>query len=378
MERKNEKAIFNQIMNKYKLGIIDYYIIRKFLGTFFFALILIISISVVFDISEKLDDFIEKEAPIRAIILDYYFNFIPYFAVLYSYLFTFISVIFFTSRMAYNTEIIAILSNGMSLKRMLLPYFISALIIAIFSFLLSNFVLPHANITRQQFEEMYYRDHPPRFLARNIHKQIAPGVFVYMESFNNYNNVGRKFSMEKFVDGQLVSKLMSDLIRWDSTINKWQIRNYYIRHIDGMEEYIEEGARIDTIINLYPEDFSRRNENFHETLNIIELNRFIEQQKIQGADNIDMFLIERHKRYSLPFSTFILTLIGVAASVRKAKGGIGFHIGLGMLLSFSYILFEQFSSQFAIGGELNPFIAVWIPNSLYALIAIVLYKLAPK
>ena len=365
-------------MNRFKLKIIDFYIIKKFLGTFFFALILIIGISVVFDISEKLDDFIEKEAPLKAIIFDYYLNFIPYFLVLYSYLFTFISVLFFTSRMAYNNEIIAILSSGMSLNRMLIPYFISAFVIAVFSFVLSNFVIPHANINRLKFEEMYYRNHPPRFLDKNIHKQVYPGVFIYMENYNNFNNIGRKFSIEKFEYGQLVSKLMSDYIKWDSSINKWQIKNYYIRHIDGMKETIEEGTTIDTVLNIYPSDFSRREENFHETMNITELNRFIEEQKLQGADNIELFLIERNKRFALPFSTFILTLIGISVSTRKVKGGIGFHIGVGLLLSFSYILFEQFSSQFAIGGNLNPLLAVWIPNILYAIIAFFLYRITPQ
>ncbi len=364
-------------MKRLGLTIIDWYIIKKFLGTFFFSLALIMSIAVIFDLSEKIDNFIEKSAPFKAVVLDYYVNFVPYFALIFSSLFTFISVIYFTSRMAYRSEIIAIISSGMSFHRLLIPYFLSALVIAIFAFVLSDYVLPHANSVRLEFEELYVHTRPYRFKEKNIHRQIEPGVFIYMESFSTMSDIGHKFSMEKYVDGELVSKLMSDYIKWDSTKNKWTIRNYYIRNINGLEETIEKGRTIDTTLNILPGDFKRRL-NIVETMNIRELNKFINNQLAQGESNIDAYEIEKHKRYSYPFSTFILTLIGVSVSSRKVKGGIGVQIGIGLLVAFSYILFMQFSSQFAISGRLDPVMAVWLPNLMFVVISIFLYRLAPK
>ena len=364
-------------MRKLRLTIIDEYVIRKFLGTFFFAILLIVMIAVVFDFSEKIDDFIEKNAPLGAVIFDYYLNFIPYFAVLFMPLFTFVAVIYFTSRMAYNTEIVAILSSGVSFDRLLRPYFISATIIALFSFILNNFIIPDSTKKMLAFEELYYRNRPATFTKINIHRQIEPGVIIYLESFNTYNNFGRKFSIEKFENGELVSKLLSDDIRWDSTKNKWVIRNYYIRDYEGNNQIITKGLIIDTTLNITPEEFKRR-DNAIQAMDLRELNDYIASQKMQGSSNIELSLMEKYKRFSIPFSTFILTLIGVSVSSRKAKGGIGMHIGIGLMLSFSYILFMQFSTQFAVGGIFNPFLAVWIPNIIFAFIAFLLYRLAPK
>jgi len=360
-----------------KLLTLDWYIIRKFLGTFFFTISLIVAIAVIFDLSEKIDDFLENNAPAKKIIFDYYLNFIPYFAVLFSPLFTFITVIYFTSRMAYNTEIIAILSSGVSFNRLLVPYFVSALALTLFAFVLNNYVIPHANAQKLAFEETYYHNTPKVVRERNIHKQIDPGIYIYLESFNTFSNSGRKFSMEKFEDGKLLSKLFSDDIQWDSTKNKWHMHNYYIRNFKAESQVIIQGKDADTTINLGPEEFRRRN-NAMEAMNLGELNQFIKEQKLQGAADIDLYLIEKHKRFSFPFSAFILTLIGVSVSSKKAKGGIGMQLGIGLLISFSYIVFMQFSTQFAISGAFSPFIAVWIPNVLFAVIAIFLYRLAPK
>lgn len=356
---------------------IDVYIIKKFLGTFIFSIIIILSIAVIFDLSEKIDDFMENDASLREVIFDYYLNFIPYFAVLFSSLFTFISVIFFTSKMAYNTEIIAIISSGMSLHRLLRPYFISAFLIAVFSFLMSNYVIPPANKVKLDFEEKYIHSRPFRYRQRNIHKQISPGVYIYMESYSNISDIGYKFSMEKFEDGKLVSKLMSDYIRWDTTEQNWEVRNFYIREVRGPREIIREGRELDTTLNIHPEDFSRRI-SYVETMSIHELNDYIEELELQGESNISMYQIEKHKRYAFPFSTFVLTLVGVSVSSRKIKGGMGMQIGLGLLVSFAYILFMQFSTQFAVGGSLSPFLAAWIPNILFAGVAFFLYKMAPK
>ncbi|MCK4662202.1 MAG: LptF/LptG family permease [Bacteroidales bacterium] len=358
------------------LKILDIYIIKKFLGTFFYAIALIIGIVIIFDISEKIDDFIEREPPLRAIIFDYYMNFIPYFANLFMALFTFIAVIFFTSNMASNSEIIAILSNGVSYKRLMLPYFISSLIIAILSYTLINFIIPPANKVRLDFEENYYRQ---AFYNKdkNIHRQIDPGVFIYMESYNNFYDIGYKFSIEKFEDGKLKSKLVSNYIKWDTTINKWKIHNYHIRHFDGINETIEQGRTIDTVINIHPSDFSRRL-SVVETMNYWELNDFIDEQIKIGADNIEIYLIEKYKRFAFPFSTFILTLIGVTLSSRKTRGGVGINIGIGLLIAFTYIMFIQVSTVLSTHSNMDPLIAVWIPNILFAIISIFLYKYATR
>ena len=364
-------------MKRLGLKTIDIYIIRKFLTTFFFSIALILTITVVFDFSEKIDNFMENNATLRGVIFQYYLNFIPYFAVLFSSLFTFISVIYFTSRMAYRMEIVAIISSGMSLNRMMVPYLISSSIIAILSFLLSDYVIPDANMERLKFEEQYVHKSPVRFTQRNIHRQVEPGVFIYMENYSTTSDIGRKFSMEKFEDGKLVSKLMSDYIKWDSATDKWTIRNYYIRDIDSMKETVTSGRRIDTTLAIQPEDFKRR-ENFMETMSIKELNSYIDRQKMRGELNVISYEVEKHKRYAYPFSALILTVIGVSVSSRKVKGGIGMQIGIGLLVAFSYILFMQFSASFAIGGTLNPAFAVWLPNIIYAGVAWFLYRMAPR
>jgi len=377
MENKNGEKFRYKIIKLLGLKIIDVYIIRKFLGTFFLAITLIIAIAVVFDISEKIDDFIENGASLKKVVLEYYLNFIPYFAVLFSSLFTFIAVIYFTSRMAYNTEIIAILNSGMSFTRLLRPYLISSVIIAIIAFILNDQVIPKSNKVKLQFEEQYIHKRPMRFRTKDFHRQIEPGIYVYLENYSTISKVGYNFSLEKFEGNKLVSKLIADQIRWDTAVNKWSLRRYYQRDIDGMKETITSGRKKDTTINIRPEDFSRRL-NVVETMNLKDLDEFIKQQKMQGETNVKAFQIERHKRISFPFSTIILTLIGVAVSSRKVRGGIGIQIAIGVIISFSYILFMQFSSQFAIGGLLPVQVAVWLPNLMFVIIAILLFRLAPK
>lgn len=355
---------------------LDWYIIRKFLGTFFYAITLIVTIAVIFDISEKIDDFIEKQAPIREIAFTYYLNFIPHFANLFSPLFVFISVIFFTSKMASNTEIVAILSSGVSFARLLRPYMIAATLLALLSFTLNNFVIPRANEKRIAFENIYVRN-PYINTEMNIHRQIRPGTFIYLESFNSLNLTGYRFSLEKIYDGQMSYKLISDVIRWDSVKNIWTLENYFTRRINGLNESINAGAKLDTLFDFKPEEFSTRVNNV-ETMNLFELNKFIEQEKIRGSDSIDYYLIEKYNRVALPTATFILTLIGVALSSRKVRGGIGMHIGIGVVISFSYILFMQVSNTFAIYGGIPPLVAVFIPDIIFGSLAIYLLKKAPK
>jgi lipopolysaccharide export system permease protein len=361
---------------KNSLKILDRYIIRKFLGTFFFSLALIIVIAVVFDISEKLDDFIERKAPFKAIFFDYYLNFIPYFANLFAPLFVFISVIFFTARMAMDTEIIAILNSGVSFRRLLRPYMIAATALALFSFYLNGWLIPHSNKVKLAFENIYIKD-PVKFEYRNIHRQIMPGVFVYFESYDNRSNVGYRFSMEKIENGARTYFLNSERILWDSTASKWKIENYYIRTIDGIKETLRSGHAIDTVLPITPANFKRRS-NVVEAMDSPALNEFIRQEKMEGASNISPYLVEKYRRSAIPFATFVLTIIGVSLSSRKIRGGIGSRLGAGIGLSFVYILFMQISNTFAINGSLPPLVAVWVPNIFFSAITLLLLKKAPK
>jgi len=358
------------------LKILDKYIIKKFLGTFFFSLALIIVIAVIFDISEKLDDFIERKAPFNAIVFDYYFNFIPYFANLFAPLFVFISVIFFTARLAANTEIVAILNSGISFRRMLYPYFLAATFLACLSFYFNGWVIPHSNKVKLEFENQYIKN-PVEFKDRNLHRQISPGVFMYMEGYNNTENVGYRFSLERIENGKRNWFLNSDRIVWDSTTSKWRIENYYIRTISGFKETLRTGRQMDTTLSIKPTDFKRRL-NIIDAMDTPTLNRFIQEEISQGSENINAYLIEKYRRVAVPFSTFILMLIGVSLSSKKVRGGIGVQLGFGIFLSFSYILFQQFSNTFAINGSIPPLIAVWIPNTIFAFIALYLTRVAPK
>jgi lipopolysaccharide export system permease protein len=378
MEKPDGEKTGGKTVASFKMRIIDGYIIRKFLGTFFFCIILILTIAVVLDFAEKIDNFMEKDDPAKAIIFDYYLNFIPYFATLFSPLFVFISVIFFTSKMAANTEIIAILNSGMSFRRMMWPYFISAFVIAILTFLLTNFVIPQANLKRMIFEDKYYRSTARRVPVMNIHRQVSKNVLIYMESFNPISQAGRNFTIEKFDDsGRLESKLSGNMVRYDTTNNKWTVINYYLRKIGKNEDSLSNGERIDTTLTITPADLSR-GPGFVGTMTYKELNDYINQLRLQGSDELKLFLVEKHRRIANPFAIFILTLIGVSLSSKKVRGGIGMNIGIGLGLSFSYILFLQFAAQFSLKGNLDPMMAMWIPNILYSMIAFVLYKIAPK
>ena len=356
---------------------IDWYIIKKFLGTYFFSIALIISIAVVFDVNEWIDNFINNKAPVKAIIFDYYANFIPYFSNLFSPLFVFISVIFFTSKLAENSEIIAMMSTGLSFKRLLRPYMISAAIIAIMTYGMGAYVIPKGNVTRLNFEDRYKKKKKQEYV-RNVQVEVDSGVIAYMERYENYNKTAYRFSLDKFVDKKLVSHLTARSATYDTTtIHKWTLKNYMIREMDGMKETITKGDRLDSIIKMEPQDFLIM-KGQQETMTSTELSEYIARQKRRGFANIKEFEIEYHKRIAMSFASFILTVIGVALSSRKVKGGMGMYLGVGLALSFSYILFQTVSATFAINGNASPILAVWIPNILYTFIAIYLYRKAPK
>lgn len=354
---------------------IDYYIIKKFLGTYVFAIALIISIAVVFDFNEKMDKFFSHDAPWSAIIFDYYLNFIPYFANLFSPLFVFIAVIFFTSKLAENSEIIAMFSTGMSFKRLLRPYMVSAAIIAVVTFCLGAYVIPKGSVTRINFEDKYYKQRKKN-TARNIQLEVDSGVIAYIDRFENHSQTGYRFSLDKFEDKQLVSHLTARSIKYD-TLHNWIIKDYMVRDLVGNKEVITKGESMDTTLLMEPSDFLIM-KNQQEMLTSPMLSEYIDRQKQRGFANIQEFEIEYHKRIAMSFASFILTLIGASLSSRKMKGGMGLHLGIGLALSFSYIMFQTVASTFAVNGNMPPVIAVWIPNILYAFIAVYLYHKAPK
>lgn len=349
--------------------LLDRYIIRKFLGTYVFAIVLLLAIVVMFDINEKLDSFIK--APLQATIVDYFLNFLPYFANQFSPLFTFIAVIFFTSKLAGNSEIIAMFSTGMSFRRLLRPYMVSATIIAALSFVLSAYIIPPANVKRINYTNTYVKNKRVDY-GSNIMLMIAPGEIAYMSRYDNISKIGTRFSLESFNGNEIASRLTAQTIKWDTLYN-WQIRDYVIRDFRDNREYITKGTKLDTIIPFEPSDFLIA-VNDHEKMTTPALSEYIERQKQRGVGNIKSFEVEYQRRYAMTAAAFILTVIGMALSSRKVKGGIGVNIGIGLVLSFSYILFMTVTQSFAISGLTSPLIAMWIPNLIYTIIAIILYR----
>lgn len=362
-------------MNKY-IRRLDWYIIKKFLGTYVFMILLIISIAVVFDINEKIDKFMTNNATFEGIVFDYYLNFIPYYTNLFSPLFVFLAVIYFTSKMSNNSEIIAILSTGISFRRFLKPYMISAFIIAVFTFIFGGYIIPQANATRIEFEHTFVDPRKKKTGDRDIQFKVGPGTIVYFGNFDLASNTGYNFSMDHFDSLNLNSRLTAQSIKYDSAYN-WTIRNYQIREFDGLVETITTGSSIDTVLQIVPNDFIIASSD-QQMMTSPDLRNYISSQKERGMGNIQPFQIEYHSRIAMVFSAFILTIIGASISARKVKGGMGLNIGIGLALSMAYILFMTVSSTFAIKGGMSPLIAAWIPNIFFSGIAFYLYKRAPN
>ena len=361
------------------MKILDRYIISKFLGTFFFAIGLLMVIVIIFDYVEKMDDFTQLHAPFKAIIVDYTLNFIPYFFNQFIGLFTFIAVIFFTSKLAYQTEIIAMLSGGMSFRRLMWPYFLSATVITVLSLLLSLFVIPPANAQRFVFEKKYLRKNQNQVAETNIFRQVSPGTFVYVRGFSSEANTANYLALEQYEESRMIATLDAARAGLDPETRRWTAERYTTRHWDslGREVFVRHDSKLDTLINIDATEFGNV-EMLVQSMPIGRLNKFIKQQKSKGSEMIGLFEVERAQRFSYPFSTFILTLIGVSLSSRKVRGGTGLHIGIGITLCFTYILLARFAQEFAKGGVMPPAIAVWLPNVLFALVAIWLYRKAPK
>ncbi len=373
--RRHNGFKFRISWETFGLKLLDVFILKKFLGTYFFATILILAVVSMFDITEKLDAFLS--APLSETIFDYFMSFLPYFANQLAPLFTFIAVIFFTTKLAGNSEIIAILSSGVSFNRFLRPYMIGAGVIALMIFALSNYIIPPTNVKRIDYTNKYVKNKKVT-TGLDIQLMARPGEVVYIGRFENNTKTGYRFSLDKFNGKELTSRMTAQTITYDSTRNyHWTVHNYMIRDFDGMKESIRRGERLDTIIPIEPRDFLI-SVNDQETLTTPQLSEFIEKQKNRGVANIKAFEIEKERRYAVAAAAFILTLIGVSLSAKKTKGGMGINIGIGLLLSFSYILFSTVTSQFAISGLTSPWVAMWIPNFVYLAIGFGLYYRARK
>ncbi len=358
---------------------LDTYIIGKFIGTYFLSIILIISIAIVFDINENISKFTQYHAPLNAIVFDYYANFVPYFSNLFSPLFVFISVIFFTSRLAGNSEIIAMLAAGVSFRRLLRPYMMSCVLISTLAFFLSAYVIPHGTIVRMNFESMY-KNSKTVTAADNIQLQVEDGVIAYMQHYDNRTRQGYGFSLDKFENKKLVSHLTATRIQYDTISDSkfhWTLTNWKIREMKSLREKITSGMKLDTLIQMEPMDLVY-SKGQQETFTSPELRDYISKQVSRGSGNVVQYQVEYHKRIASSFASFILTIIGVSLSSWKRKGGMGMYLGIGLALSFGYIMLQTVSATFAINAGMPPMLAAWIPNILFAVVAYLCYRHAPN
>ena len=372
-------SAFRWLTEHSPLSRLDRYIIGKFLGTYFFSIVLIISIAVVFDFNENIDKFLQHDAPMKEILFDYYLNFIPFYSNLFSQLFVFIAVIFFTTKLAENSEIIAMLSTGTSFARIVRPYMISAAIIALLNYGLGSYIIPRGNVKRVKFENKYKNRGRQDFSA-NVQLEVDSGVIAYFGRYEENMKMGFDFTLDKFEDKKLVKHLQAMTIQYDTLSYEpyhWIITSYQKRDLQGMREVIQNGSKLDTIIRIQPQDLMA-SRDMEMTLTTPELDTYIERQKARGFANIQQFEVEYWKRGATSFATFILTIIGVSISARKRKNGMGIALGIGLALILTYIMFQTVTSSLAIKANFPAAIAVWIPNFMFAIVALYYYKKAPK
>lgn len=371
--------VLRKLSPKHLFGRLDWYIIRKFIGTYIFSIVLIISIALVFDFNENLSKFTKYHAPWRAIVFDYYANFIPYYSNLFSPLFVFIAVIFFTSKLAGNSEIIAMLASGVSFKRLMRPYMFSCVLISALSFYLAAFVIPHGTVVKQNFESMY-KNKKRTTAADNVMLQVGKGVIAYIQHYDNQMKKGYGFSLDRFENKKLVSHMTATEVQYDTISDSkyhWTATNWKIRELRGMREHITSGMKKDTLIQMEPTDLVY-SKGQQETFTSPELKAYISKQVDRGSSNVVQYQVEYHKRIASSFASFILTIIGLSLSSRKRKGGMGMYIGIGLALSFGYILLQTVSATFAIQADTPPILAAWIPNIIFAVVAYFCYRKAPN
>ena len=358
---------------------LDRYIMGKFIGTYFFSIVLILSISIVIDFNENLSKFARFHAPWKAIVFDYYLNFIPYFANLFSPLFIFIAVIFFTSKMAGNSEVISILAAGVSFKRMMRPYMFSCILLSALSYTLSAYVIPHGTVIRQNFEALY-KNNKKTLSAENIQLQVDKGVIAYIQHYDNTRKHGYGFCLDRFENKKLVSHMTATEIQYDTISESkyhWKAQNWKVREMRGNREKITNGMECDTLIMMEPADLVY-SKGEQETLTSPELYDYISKQVSRGSNNVVRYQVEYHKRIATSFASFILTFIGASLSARKRKGGMGKYLGVGLALSFLYIMLQTISASFAVNAGAPPYLAAWMPNIIFTFVALVCYRHAPN
>lgn len=356
---------------------LDRYIIQKFLVTFFFAIFLLSAIAIVIDITEKIDDFIANQAPLKAVIVDYYLNFIPWIGLMLAPIFVFISVVYFTSRMTSNTEVICILNGGVSFYRLLMPYMFTAVLLTGLFALYNHYLLPKSNKIKIAFEEKYASKKDQRTSDINYHFQIGRDTFIYTQSFDMGSNNGYKFTMEEISNNVQKFKFTANNIQWDTSLQKWNVQNWTLRKNIGNRDTISKGADTVMTLPITAKEYVKQDYDI-ETMTTKDLDKFIIDQVRKGNENAKIYEVEKYRRTAIPVSTIILTLIAVAMTTKKVRNGMGLYIVAGMLLSGAYIIIQQFSTVFATKGDLSPLIAVWIPNIIFGIIALLLILRAPK
>jgi len=374
--------LFRNVFNLY-MTILDRYIIKKILTTFFYVVLILVAIITVIDVTEKVDKFSKNNLSAMT-VLGYYTDFIPWIAGLLSPITVFISVVYVTSRMAAHTEIIAILSSGVSFKRLLVPYAIASFVIATITFFLNGWVIPKSNQDRLEFEMQYFKNNIT-YYRQNIHMQIEPNVYLFMGNFNSQTNVGIQFSLERFDSNRLVEKITADNIQWDSVKQKWTLKYWKKKMVDSLftirggppPSLTKTGESLDTTLSVSPKDFDNSNRNY-DGLTINELTEHIKMMKFRGATGVEIYEVEKQIRFASPFTVFVLVFMGVIVSARKSRGGTGFQIALGFLLSFIFILFFTMTRTYAETGALSPFLAAWLPSTVFALISLGMYKYVPR
>jgi lipopolysaccharide export system permease protein len=360
---------------------IDRYILLKYLTTFFFCLILFTAIVVVVDISEKTDNFVKSKLPVSRIITDYYFGFIPRIDAMLFPLFVFISVIFFTSKMAGRSEIIAILSSGVSFRRFLLPYVVGGIFLSAVLWVGYQYVVPKANLKWAIFEIKYIDNQNPANLnsnsKRNLYFKLDSNSYVGIREYDTILKSGKGFFVQRFEKNRMVSNLRSEQFSWDSTKSKWKLSNAVERKLDSISERVIRSNELMVSYNFKPRDL-RRDNYLKDQMPTPELNEFIKLERLRGSEMLNTLLVERYNRDAIPVSVLILTIIGAVLASRKIRGGSGLHLAIGVIISVLYILFSRFSLVFATKGSFTPFLAAWTPNIIFGILAFYLYKKAPK
>ncbi len=358
------------------MKLLDKYILFKFLKTYVFVVGILVAVVCVIDYTEKSDDFLEQNLTLKQIVLEYYINYIPFTANTLSPICVFIAAVFVTSRMASHTEIVAMLTGGMSFRRFLIPYLGGAILLGTMTFFLVGWVVPNAAKAKVAFERKYIKS-PFFFDERNIHFQESDSSYVYLESYNNRTKSGYKFTLEEIEGRTMFQKLYSDRIVWVDSLEKWQLKDYELHTFDGQKENLTKGAQLDTTLNLHPEDFESKYK-MNETLTFDELNEYIATLRARGIGQVETYLNEKYERYAYPFAVIILTMMGVIVSARKSRQGTGAQIAVGFFLAFIYILFVIMSRSIAQSGAISPMLAAWVPNIVFSVIASIMYFTVPR